>query len=163
MNKWRVKAFTIMEVSVVMLIAGLVIGMTYTIYSIVVRSYQGYNKKHTDMAVLIRLDELIKKDFWRAERVLANRNHLIIEKAHEIVEYEIEPDYVVRSAGIIDTFKIKTENVVINFEGEAITETSSFEENQIIDELQLNAIFEGKSFSYHYQKQYSAVSLFKTK
>ena len=50
MNKHRIKAFTIMEVTVTMLIAAILIGITYTTYSIVLKSYNSFTTKNADMA-----------------------------------------------------------------------------------------------------------------
>ncbi len=43
--KSRVKAYTLMEVSIAMLLAGVVIMITYTVYTIVVRNYAIYDAK----------------------------------------------------------------------------------------------------------------------
>ena len=57
----RVAAFTLMEVTIAMLISALVISMTYTIYIIVAHSFTAFNQKNNTIAMETRLDELLQK------------------------------------------------------------------------------------------------------
>jgi len=159
MNKDRVKAFTIMEVTVTMLIASIAIAITYSIYNIVVKSYNAYTIKNNDMTVLIRLDELLKNDFGHADIVLKDQNGILFKSADKMVSYEIGPDFVVRTSGIIDTFKVKLKEFNTSFENIPITEIVGSEEQNRIDELQLNLLVEDKIIPYYYHKQYSSVNL----
>ncbi|MCC8427244.1 type II secretion system protein J [Mucilaginibacter sp. UR6-11] len=159
MNKHKVKAFTIMEVTVAMLIASIAIGITYTIYTIVAKSYSVYNVRSNNTAVLIRLDELLKNDFEHADRILKTQNGITLKGPGKLVNYEIESDFIVRTAGITDTFKVKTQEINTSFENAPLTEINSDEEQNRIDELQMMVLFEDKKIPYHYFKQYSSTNL----
>ena len=52
----KLQAFTIMEVTIAMLLSAIVIGITYTVFSIVSRSYRSYTNKHEEMNRLLLLD-----------------------------------------------------------------------------------------------------------
>jgi len=80
MNKYRVKAFTIFEMVITMMITAIVIGIAYTSYSIVVKSYNSFNNKNNDMAVVINLDHLLKRDFERAETILKDTDGIALNK-----------------------------------------------------------------------------------
>jgi prepilin-type N-terminal cleavage/methylation domain-containing protein len=163
MNKQKVQAFTLMEVTVAMLISSLVIGITYAVYTIVVGSYSAYQLKSTRLAVLIRLDELLKKDFSQADLILEDQNSWVFKSAGQRVTYQLAPGYLVRISSITDTFKVSLQNRTASFETQPVTETAATEEEQRMDELQLNLVAENENITYHYHKQYSAVNLMQRK
>jgi Tfp pilus assembly protein PilE len=159
MNKHQVKAFTIMEVTITMLVAAILIGITYTSYSIVSKSYLSFNVKNNDMAVLERLDELLKKDFEHAEIILKDTSGISLRSADRIINYKFSPDFMVRTAGIVDTFKIKISDFNATFEGVPVSEVGPAEEQNRLDELDINILFQNEKIPYHYHKQYSSVNL----
>lgn len=152
-----------MEVTVAMLIAAIAIGITYTVYSIVVRSYGAYNTKNKDMAVLIRLDELLKKDFEQADLISKSGNHILFKNTDKLVDYNIEPEFTIRISGITDTFKVTIKDINTTFENTPVTGSTEDDEQNRIDELNLTILFEAKTIPYHYHKQYSAASLIQRK
>jgi type II secretory pathway component PulJ len=159
MKRHRIKAFTIMEVTIVMLIASVVIGMAYTVYSIVVRSHGAFKTKNDHMAVIIRLDELLKKDFAHADLILKNQSGIVLTSPGQLINYEIGPNYIIRTNGIIDTFKVKTQQVTATFEEQPVTEISTEQEQNRIDDIELSLLFENEKIPYHYHKQYSSTNL----
>jgi len=163
MSRHRIKAFTIMEVTVVMLIASVVIGMAYTVYSIVVQSHGAFKTKNDNLAVVVRLDELFKKDFAHANMILKDEKGIIFKNQEQLVSYQIEPSYIVRTAGIIDTFKVSTQQLITTFEEQPVTDVSTEEEQNRIDDIELTLLFENEKIPYHYHKQYSSVNLIQRK
>jgi prepilin-type N-terminal cleavage/methylation domain-containing protein len=159
MNARRVKAFTIMEVTVTMMIASILMGITYTTYSIISKSYLSFNRKNSDMAALEQLDKLLKRDFERAEIIQKETGGITIKNAEHTVTYEFNPDFIVRTAGIVDTFKIKTEEITTSFEGLPVNEVGSSEEQNRLDELGINLLYQNEKIPYYYHKQYSSVNL----
>src|SRR5882724_100995 len=108
MIKRKIPAFTIMEVTITMLISAIVIGITYTAFSIIARSYQSFDSNHKDMAVVLRLDELLQKDFNRAEIVMKDTDGIALKDSSRIIRYRFNPDYVLRIGIVADTFKVKS-------------------------------------------------------
>jgi Tfp pilus assembly protein PilE len=155
----KVSAFTILEVTIAMLIAALLIGITYTAYSIIVKSYSSFNRKNQDMAVLVRLDEWLKKDFDHADTVLKDTAGIMLCSADRRVKYQFDPDFIVRTEIRADTFKIKTENIITSFEGQPVTEFAAGEEQNRLDDLSLVILFRDEKIPYHYHKQYSSANL----
>jgi len=158
MNK-RIKAFTILEVTITMLLAALVIGITYSAYSIIIKSYGAFNHKNQDMAVLVRLDEWLKKDFARADIVLKDTTGIALNNADHHVKYRFDPDFIVRTEIKSDTFKVKTDSLVTSFEALPINEFGQTDEQNRLDDLNLVILFQGEKIPYHYHKQYSSVNL----
>ncbi|MDR3678550.1 MAG: hypothetical protein P4L41_01210 [Flavipsychrobacter sp.] len=158
MNK-RVKAFTILEVTITMLVAALVMGITYSAYSIIIKSYGAFNKKNQDMAVVVRLDEWLKKDFFRADIVLKDTAGIALNSADRRIKYRFDPDFIVRIEIRADTFKVKTDSLVTSFEDLPVNEFGSTDEQNRLDDLYLVILFQGEKIPYHYHKLYSSVNL----
>ena len=158
MNK-KINAFTIMEVTVAMLIAALVIGMTYTAYSVVSRSYQSFHQKNDDIAELLQLDHLLKRDFAQADTILKTANGLTFKNATHTIDYEIDSSLVIRTSAITDTFKVKVSGISTLFEEQPVTNNSDVTEPNRIDELEFQVLFQDKIIPYHYYKTYSAANL----
>jgi Tfp pilus assembly protein PilE len=159
MNRNRVKAFTILEVTITMLIAGLLIGITYTSYSIIVKSYRSFTLKNDDMAVLVSLDHLLKRDFERAEVIVKDHDGIVLTANDKVIRYGFKPDYIIRSSTRVDTFKVQTQNVTTIFENAEINEVQETEEQNRIDELGFTLLFQNQKIPYHYHKLYSSVNL----
>ena len=159
MNKHRVKAFTIMEVTITMVIASILMGITYTTYSIISKSYLSFNTKNNDLAALEQLDKLLRRDFDQAEIIQKETGGITIKNANHMVTYEFTPDFIVRIAGIEDTFKVKTEEITTSFEGQSVKETGSSEEQNRLDQLSFTLGYQNEKIPYYYHKQYSSVNL----
>jgi prepilin-type N-terminal cleavage/methylation domain-containing protein len=160
MNGHRIKAFTIMEVTVTMLIAAILMGITYTAFTIINKSYNSFNTKNKDMAELEQLDELLRKDFDRAELILKDQNSILFKRADlTSIKYEFNPNFIIRTSGRTDTFKFKTEELVTLFEGQPVNEPAASEEENRLDELDISLLFGNEKIPYHYYKQYSSVNL----
>jgi Tfp pilus assembly protein PilE len=162
-NRHRVSAFTILELTIVMLLSAIVIGITYTAYSIMSNAYLDFTRKNEAMGELIRVDELLKKDFEKSGGITINGRTLIFENNANITKYQLEPDFIVRSSLITDTFKIKTTNLIASFENQVIEDDQS---DQVavhpIDGLSLGLLFKTDTIVYNYHKIYSSQNLFKT-
>lgn len=161
MNNNRVKAFTIMEMTVAMLLASIVIGMTYAIYSIVANSYNTFNVKNNKMAIVLRVDELLKKDFLSADLILKNEHGFLFRKGNQLINYEMQSDFIVRSNIAIDTFKVKTDSLSMSFETMPLPDVGESERQSRIDDIKFLVLYENEKIPYNYHKQYSAVNLIK--
>jgi len=158
MNK-RVQAYTIMEVTIAMLLAAIVIAITYTVYTIGVKSYGSYTVKNSNMATLIRLDELLQKDFEKAEAINKTGTGISCANDGRVVSYEFIPEGVIRSSGITDTFKVNVETINLLFEHVPVTELALSGEESRVDELRLDLLFEENRISNSYHKHYSSANL----
>ena len=159
MSAKRISAFTIIEVAIAMLIAALVISMTYSIYLIVGRSYQSFNAKNEEMAILLQLDELLRKDFDRSLAIWKDTTGIAIQYPNHIVRYKFDTAYMVRIGTRTDTFKIKSDTVNTAFENQPVNEYKPLKEQNRIDRLDLSLLFQNKKITYHYHKVYSSANL----
>ncbi|OKS87280.1 PulJ/GspJ family protein [Mucilaginibacter polytrichastri] len=162
LNKQRLAAFTILELTVVMLLSAIVIGITYTAYSIMSQSYLNFTNKNEAMGMLIRVDELLRKDFERSEAIALDHHLITFQDSIAIIKYQIEPDFIVRTGLSTDTFKLKTAGVWTDFESNPVTiDEPSTDTAQQIDELSINLLLKADTITYHYHKVYSSQNLIK--
>jgi len=158
MNK-RLKAFTIMEITVVMLISAIVIGIAYTAFNIINQSYRSFQQKNEHMAELVRLDELLRKDFNRATMISKTTSGIFLKASTDSVTYDFEPNFTVRTSTITDTFKLDVQDILTNFEASPVTVLNPIAEQNRIDELDFSILFENEKIQYNYHKQYSSANL----
>ncbi len=163
MNR-KLPAFTLIELAIAMLISSIVISITYTVYTLVQRSYAEFQKKNQDLAYLIRIDQLLKKDFRQADFIYIEGRHLKCTKRDIfIADYECNPHYLVRKSLGLDTFKVEIGNYTCFFEKKRIDPASFLENTPLemrrIDELILILTYHQDSIPYHYYKQYSSSDL----
>jgi prepilin-type N-terminal cleavage/methylation domain-containing protein len=159
MNTQKIKAFTIMEVVVTMTIAAILMGITYTSYQIVNKSYRSFNVKNNEIAALERLDELLKKDFNRAEFIEKVEKGIIIKSRRDTVQYEFTPDFILRISAITDTFKIKNEGLSTSFEDRLVDGQGLSEEENRLDGLNISLLLQNEKIRYQYHKIYSSLNL----
>jgi hypothetical protein len=156
----RIAAFTIMEVTITMLISALVIGITYSIFAIVSRSYQAFHRKNEEIANVLRLDGVLRKDFDRGELILKDSTGIGIVKPSGLIHYAFYPDYVLRNGIKTDTFKVKTDSVSTFFENTPINDVSPDKEQNRLDRVDIPVFLQNEKFTYHYSKIYSSENLF---
>jgi len=142
-----------------MLVSAIVIAITYAAFSIITRSYHSFDNKHKDMAAVLRLDELLQKDFKHAEIVLKDTDGIVLKDSSSIIKYRFSPDYVLRVGIAIDTFKVRVDSISTSFENKTITEIGSSEEENRLDDLGLNITLQNEKIPYHYHKLYSSANL----
>lgn len=156
-DRMRVSAFTIMEVTVSMLITAIAVAITFTASHIISVTYDGYSKKQDRVATFSVLDKLLKKDFLLPWRIVKSSDGLQVETASGLISYEFKEGYILRNqlAMQTDTFKVNAKAVEFFFEKQAVEEGGS------VDQLSLEMQLDGESLSLIYKKTYSAQDLFK--
>lgn len=156
---YRVKAFTLMEVTIAMLISAVVIGITYTSYSIIVKYYGTYHKKNAELAELTTIDHLLRRDFDRADSIRCDTGGLAFSFNGQLIKYEFDTNFIIRKAARIDTFKLETKVTDLFFEGIPIIEGRVIADKKPVDELSFTLIYEKAEIPYHYHKLNSSENL----
>lgn len=157
----RLAAFTIMEITIAMLIAAIAIGITYTVYLTFSKSYQSYTTKHQAIATVLTLDELLRKDFNRAVLIQRDTGGIVVQFADHAVRYSFDTAFIVRTVLAVkaDTFKVKSDSVAMSFENNTVTGLSPDKEQNRIDQLDISLLLEKEKITYHYRKEYSSADL----
>ena len=148
-----------MEVVITMMITGILTGITYSSYQIVHKSYRAFKKKNDETASLEKLDELLKKDFNKAEMIKKTGDDLIFFRGKDTVTYGFAPGWIIRRSVIADTFKILNQGPDFNFEGHDV-EADRIEEDSRVDDLVMPLFLRGDTILLRYHKIYSSVNLY---
>jgi len=163
----RLNAFTIMEVTIAMLVTAIVIGITYTAYTIISKSFIDFKAKNEDIALLTRIDQVMKRDFDRAVMIEADNTGIEMINNNKLpVHYEITSTYIVRKTITADTFKVQIQDIKVLFEKQeknTMTESGNLskDESNRIDELSFTVNYKNDLIPFHFNKKYSSVNLIK--
>lgn len=153
----KIAAFTLMEVTIAMLIAGIAIAITFTTYRIVSGSYVGFSKKQDELAGFVRLDKLLKQDFLAARDIVKSPEGLVMQMESGLIRYQVDPAFILRDQFSLrtDTFKLAINSPGFFFEHNVV------EDGETIDQFCFETVVQGQLVPLHYLKLYSAQDLFK--
>lgn len=116
--KKKLKAFTLMELVVTMIISSIVIGMGYSAYSIIYKQYLNYKSLRTELMDVAGLNAELAANFYHCSRVLKQgENGLCFElKKDKKINFEFSEQYILRKENdLIDTFKVAAKNCVFKY------------------------------------------------
>lgn len=107
--KIKVKAFSVIEVIVSMVIAAIILGITFTIFSITSERLLDYKNQNQLVNDLNRFSYSINKDIFDNDKLYFNNDELIFENYNDNnIKYLFEENRIIRNKQeFIDTFKIK--------------------------------------------------------
>lgn len=153
----KVPAFTLMEVTISMLVAAVAIAIAFTAFRIVSGSYSGFTKKQDRVATLTSFDKVLKQDFLKANRILKSEDGLALTLEGGLIKYHFSQAYLVRDQFSLrtDTFKLAVNDIGFLFENGPV------EEGSYVDFLNFKAVVDGDVVPLQYHKIYSAQDLFK--
>lgn len=154
----KIKAYTLMEVVVAMLLSAICISICYTALEIVSGSYSSYRKKNEEIDNLLSLKNVLEKDFMKAVHILKNENGLMIEQDSVKRLYEFGANKVIRHSDSLytDTFKVANIDVKFFFEGNEVLE------NDTIDQVNIDInLATRQKINLMVNKHYSAANLFR--
>jgi prepilin-type N-terminal cleavage/methylation domain-containing protein len=156
MNR-KVAAFTLIELTIAMLIASIAISITYTAYTIVIKLYTNYTVRQEKASAVTLLNKLLSVDFIAAEQVLRTEDGFQIICRNGKIRYTVTEDFVVRDQFSLrtDTFNMSVSNGGYYFEKTEV----DFEKT--IDEVHFSIALAGYVVPLRYYKQYSSQNLFK--
>jgi len=101
----KVKAFTLQELLMVMLLTSLLISALYTGFSQFMQYYYAYIKKQTSLVELNTLQSLLYNDFQRADTLYFSHRQIAFEKGKQTALYQIDQDFLIRKQSLlVDTF-----------------------------------------------------------
>jgi hypothetical protein len=158
-NKNRIPAFTIMELTVAMLISAIVIGLMYSAYAIISKSYLSFVDRNNKASTLAFLDCRLSRDIDKAEFIWRDSNTVTMRSNKDTVIYRFQADRVIRQKLLADTVKVNTDGLSTSFESVSVDGNQSNTGEKKIDDLQIVLLAEGQKIPYHYHKTYSSVNL----
>lgn len=149
----KVRAFTLLELLVGMIISSIVIGFCYMSYSIIYKQYLNYKILRKEIVETIQLNSILNTGFVNAETVEFNSNRLVFNSQNgSQLQYDFTNNFIIRKdREVIDTFKLAATNVIAKDYMES--EQSAM---AIINDFAFDAKIAGETVHFHFTKNYSA-------
>lgn len=146
----KIKAFTIIELTVVMLLSSIVISMAYFAFDILTKRYLHYKKESEIRYEMTNIQSLLSHAFFVSDSVKVSTNTLHVYTRFANIDYELLPDYIIkRDRNTIDTFHFPVVKAAYLFDNKQVDEG-------IIDQLHIEMEFNGKNIPAIFSKKYSA-------
>ncbi|OJW17953.1 prepilin-type N-terminal cleavage/methylation domain-containing protein [Mucilaginibacter sp. 44-25] len=114
------KAFTLTEMIVVMLITVVVLGMAYSVFQLVSKTYSNFNGKNGRVNDAERLEEWLRRDCLKASFIYLDHHMLILKNQRDSTRYIFGDSVILRDKGRVDTFGIKQQNLHAYFQHRAV-------------------------------------------
>ncbi|HKG08724.1 MAG TPA: type II secretion system protein [Pedobacter sp.] len=156
MKKGRIKAFTLIELVLAMMLAAIVIGMAYSAFTIFSRLYGSYHGKNLAHADVRTFKQVVHRDVKNAVRIEQQNSGIVFKDSlsMEQLAYSFGPDHLIRIKNAVpDTFKLKHLTVHTAFEGVAVSDG-------IIDRLTFRFDYDAAPMVVTAFKKYTATELF---
>jgi prepilin-type N-terminal cleavage/methylation domain-containing protein len=148
----KLKAFTLFELLVGMIISSIVIGFGYAGYTLIYRQYLNYSVTKRGIIDVVQLNAILNNDFITSESAKLEMDKLILNYENGLQkEYSFGEKYILRKEQeYVDTLKIGVMNVIANRNGdEQVTDL-------LISELSFDAVIHEETMHFHFIKSYSA-------
>ncbi|WP_276090978.1 prepilin-type N-terminal cleavage/methylation domain-containing protein [Pedobacter sp. JY14-1] len=149
----KIKAFTLMEVVLAMMLAAIVVGMAYTAFSLFGKLQGSYRQKNLRHADLQMVREVLQRDVERAGSVRLEGDRLLMDS----LIYQAGGDFLLRQvAGGTDTLKLRTLRIQGSFEEHPVADG-------LADRLVLSFMQDSVAVQLRIDKQYTSEELFRLK
>ncbi len=151
----KLKAFTLMEVTIAMVLAAISIGISFSVYRLLSKAYMDYDEKNRITAEFTRLEQRLSKDIQHTNRIFKAESGLTVTDTLGNIQYTFTPDYITRNQYDLktDTFFIRNNDLITSFESEDV------ESGSLIDYISATLEFSGREIHVSYVKLYSAEEL----
>ncbi len=153
----KIKAYTLMEVTVAMLLSAICISICYMAYSLIGDYYRVFHQKNQTAAELLLLKQGLEKDFLRGKVIIKEENGFQVQLDTTKISYSFDGELVLRTYGLMhsDTFKLANKDLIATFEGKALANQDT------LDEVSFKLFLDKQTPTIiHLNKHYSAVDLF---
>ena len=117
--KQKIQAFTLSEMIVVIIITSIIVGMAFSVLSMVQKHMSSIQNNLTKNTELNKLEQALSIDFNRYSNIKYNKidNELIFTSEMDTVSYEFTEDSILKN---LDTFNIQLQNKTFFFNGNKV-------------------------------------------
>lgn len=161
----ELKAFTIIELTVAMLITGIVFIIGYYCYNIIATSFYNYKKSTEKIENTLSFRNLIEQDFQNSILINGDEHEIDFKYENYEVNYHLDDTFVVRTQeSLIDTFWVATDSIHITYISQNHKENynSSSKSNHYIQDLLCKYSSTLGSYQLFLSKNYAAYDLLQT-
>jgi hypothetical protein len=143
------KAFTILELLIGMILSGIVLTATFTAYRITTQQYKSYSEKSVTITEVSFLVSTLGTDFEKAKTIIRSfENNIVLQSENSMLEYRFSEKYVLRNNFLrCDTFHVAVTSIETFIRSVKVNPGETE-----IDELHLLLDVEGKKEEKIYRK-----------
>lgn len=151
----RLKAFTLIELAVVMLLTALVCTLGYMAWGIVQQQLTGYQRASNITAELARMEMALRHDMDQAAAVARSGNTITCTlRNNKTISYQLLPEMLLRTApGRNDSLQIKSQGLQTT-ELEAGPPTGT-----LVQQLRVDFTLHGQQLTFVHDKSYGSALL----
>ena len=113
----KIQAFTLSEMMVAIVITLLVVGMAFSVLSLVQRHMNGISYNLNNSTRLDILEQALWIDFNRFEKVQYKNDELVFKNEIDSITYKIQNEKIIRT---IDTFDIQLQDFELLLDGKKV-------------------------------------------
>lgn len=154
----KIKAYTIMEVTIAMLLFAIVVSICYTAYGIVNTNYNNFRERNNAVTGLSALKNVLEHDFTKSNCILKDEDGFVVLTDTTKIKYSFKDQRILRVLNNIhtDSFELQFKEPAFYFQSNAILKATD-----TIDQINFNIILERVAIPIQVNKQYSAKDLFR--
>ena len=118
-SKHKIQAFTLSEMVVVIILTGIVVGMAFSVLSLVRNHVYGIQDNFNKNTELNKFEQILWLDFNRHPKIEYHSvdDKLIFTSEIDTVTYKFTTEYIVKA---LDTFNISIQSKLLFFDGNEI-------------------------------------------
>jgi|GEM_PF-682395 len=169
-DKYRLEGFTLLEITIALLISSVVLGVAYSAYRIVSRSYTHFHQRSETLAEIARMDQWMKRDFFSSDSIRLDSGQLKFTlKGRTYSSWLFSQSAWIRKSANPDTLSIPISRWSFSFDGKEIMGSPTANSGDVnglaassprVDGFTLDLIMEGDTLPFGYYKPYSSENLF---
>lgn len=139
------KAFTMVEIIVVMIITSVVISASMLLYTNMNKIQHSSFCKGEEDASLVLLTDVLRKDCQEAARIACSGTELQCVKDKGTVCYSFESERILRKGLVVDTFPFQVKNIRLAYADSA---------HKALNMLSFTLMVKSDSLPFYYYKKY---------
>lgn len=114
--KQKLKAFTLMELLIGMIVSSIVIAIGYSTYAIIYKQFSSYKLVKNQVVECMQLNTVLQNDIQGAEFVFFNEDQLKLDSGDKMISYHFMDSLIVRDANEqADTFKLRNTDLIPSY------------------------------------------------
>lgn len=102
----RIRAFTIMEITIALLLSTILIMMCYEFFSIIQREVAAQKRNSDDRLQELMFRKYIETDFYNAKGIYLTDSGIVIKSDTMEIKYVFQDSLILRKQILVDSFKL---------------------------------------------------------
>lgn len=156
MSIQKIRAFTLMELMIGLVVSSIAISSGYMLYQFTLKQYNDYKKVRTELVEFASFYSELENNFYHSEKIYFKDNKLQFDGGIiNNIKYEFSESYVLRiSNNSVDTFKVECSR----FNAAKVNSHS----NNLVSDVSFVVKFREEYYDVDLNKRYSAKEIIET-